>query len=241
MAYAASPGQHSFDRFPRAEVWCWVVNSDHRWFRCYAEVPGAQYNGDPQRRARLPNRNAEPEAHKLQLRDRQVISLSWPIPGGATSASPAHELAHVTNSNESSQDARERVLNALELPGQVLDYHFAMQGVAELLFKRRRAEPQFLAFAEWLCWLDMNLVQANEASFRLTNDAPQLINVLAFDLLLDLYEREGFLLEAASLAERFARYLREDTVMSLRKRVAGLHSEYDQIGVTPGTSPGVML
>lgn len=204
------------------------MTDDHRWFRCYAEVPGAQYKGDPQRRAGLPNCKVRPEVHKLQLHGRQVIALSWPIPGGSTSSSPAHDLAHSNTANESSQEARERVLNALELPGEVLDYHFAIQGVAELLFKRRRAEPQFLSFAEWLYWLDVNLLQANEVSFRLSPDAPGLINVLAFERLLELYQHEGFLLEAASLAERFARYLPEDTLTSVRERVMNLHSEFER-------------
>jgi hypothetical protein len=120
------------------------------------------------------------------------------------------------------------VLSALELPGQVSDYHFAMQGVAEFLYKRRRSEPGHLPFVEWLYSFDALLVEAHEADFRLTPEKSEYVNVLAFDFLVDINRREGRLNDALALARRFARFrAARDTVSELEARVAQMSAEYE--------------
>jgi hypothetical protein len=197
------------------------------WFRRFADVPSVGYPGDLQRRARLRDRDAVPEVHELDFDGERTVSLMWNTPDGSTSASPVHSLAFGDFRNESSEQARERVLSALELPGEIMDYHFAIQHVAELLYKRRRAEPQHLAFVEWLAWFDARLVEAHEPLFRISPESDEYLAVFAIDFIARLYEREGYLREALAFAERFARFRpRLDTVSELRARVAQLEAEH---------------
>lgn len=197
------------------------------WYRCFAEVPGIGYPGDPQRRARLPQRDAVPELHEFDFDGKRTVSLSWSNPGGSSSASPVHGLTFGDFENESSSEVRERVLSALELPGEPMDYHFAMQHAAELLYKRRRTEPAFLPFVEWLAWFDVRLLETHEALFRISEDSPDYLSVFALDFLVDLHQREGYLHEALALAERFVRFRpRDPTLAKLRERVTLLRTEH---------------
>lgn len=108
-----------------------------------------------------------------------------------------------------------------------MHYHFAVQGVAQLLFDRRRAEPQNLAFVEWLAWLDVRLVEAHERLFRSGPDSAEYLSVFAIDFLIDLHIREGFLREALAVSERFAHFRkRVDELAKLRARVALLGAEH---------------
>lgn len=185
------------------------------------------YQGDPARGSRLAERDAVPEVHEFEFDGRRRISLFWPTREGGSSASPVHRLAFENSRDEPSAKARERVLSALELPGELMDYHFAIQGVAELLYKRRRSEPQHLAFVEWLAWIDATLVEAYEEHFRVSPDTTDYLSVFALDFLVELHEREGFLVEALALAERFRRFSRRDGhVDQLAARVAGLRAEH---------------
>jgi hypothetical protein len=195
------------------------------WFRCFAEVPGVAYTGDPQRRARLPDAKATPEVHTFDFEGRRSVSLSWTTRAGSSSASPVHSIAFGDHGDESSAAARERVLNALELPGEILDYHFAIQGVAQALHKRRRAEPEVLPFVEWLCWLDARLASAHERYFRITPEGDEYLRIFAFGFLVDLHTTEGYLHEGLAMAEQFARFMPAE-LSELRARVGRLREEH---------------
>jgi hypothetical protein len=59
---------------------------------------------------------------------------------------------------------------------------------------------------EWLCWLDVRLLEVHPEIMWLGDDRSQgLIRVLAFDRLLDMYATEGFAPEAAETAARIAK------------------------------------
>jgi len=196
------------------------------WFRRFADVPGIGYQGDLQRRSRLADRDLVPEVHEFDFDGRNSVSLMWTTRRGSSSASPAHELAFGDFGNESSAQVRERVLDALELPGEAMDYHFAMQGAAELLFKRRRTEPSYLPFVEWLAWFDARLVETHEALFRISEDGSEYVSVFALGFLVDLHEREGYLHDALALAQRFARFRPRVDLSELRGRVELLRTEH---------------
>jgi hypothetical protein len=199
-----------------------------RWFRCFSEVPGVGYPGDPQRRARLRDHDAIPRVTEHLFDGERITSLTWASNDGSTSSSPVHRLAFAEAKNESSLKARERVLSALELPGEIMDYHFAMQGVIETLYKRRREEPANLAFVEWLAWFDARLVELNESEFRISPTSDEYLRVIWIDLLIDLHVRESYLHEGLALAERFARFqARADRVGELKERVARLRAEHE--------------
>jgi hypothetical protein len=196
------------------------------WFRCFAELPDIGYPGDTKRRSKLSDHKAVPDVHEFDHGGERVTSLTWKTRDGSGSASPVHHLAFADFKNESSEHARERVLSALELPGEVLDYHFAIQGVAELLYRRRRTEPGQLAFVEWLAQLDARLVETQESSFRISPDRDEYFRVFALDFLVELNEREGRIREALAFAERFARFRPNvDTTSRLRARVEQLRGE----------------
>lgn len=203
------------------------MHRDARWFRCFAEVPNVGYASDPQRRARLAARNATPTVERFRFERKEHVSLMWPSPSGGTSASPAHDLAHSYDREEASNTARERVLDALELPGQIMDYHFAMQGVGDLLHKRRRAEPWLFSFVEWLAWFDARLLESHRELFRIGDKADDgYLSVFSVGFLVDVHEDEGCVHEALALAERFAWYQPADVVERLRARAAGMLAEH---------------
>jgi hypothetical protein len=108
-----------------------------------------------------------------------------------------------------------------------MDYHFAIQGAVAVLYKRRRTEPQYLSFVEELAWLDVRLVEAHASHFRLSPEKEEYFRIVAFDFLVDLYEREGYLHEALAAANRFARFRPgTETLSALRTRVALLRAEH---------------
>ncbi|HEU4407789.1 MAG TPA: hypothetical protein VFS43_21170 [Polyangiaceae bacterium] len=206
-----------------------MTNGRVLWFRCFADVPGVGYPGDPQRRSRLPERDFVPELDRRISRREREPSLRWPASDDEyPSGSPVYRLASELDPAESSAQVRERVLSALELPGEVKDYHFALQGAAELLYKRRRQEPENLAFVEWLAWFNVRLVEAYHELFLTSHQGQTYyLQVFALGFLLKLHEREGYWHEALALAERFSRFRPHfDTPTELRARVAQLRAEH---------------
>ena len=204
------------------------MRNDERWYRRFAEVPGLRYEGDLRLRSRLRARDAVPEVSRFDFDGQSSVSLMWPmIGGGSTGASPAHELAF-GGWDDPSDKIRERILSALELPGILSDYHFAIQSASEALWRRRREEPGQLAFVEWLCWWDVALIEAHPYVIEFEQDGKKrYFAVHAFDRIVGLYEREGFLHEALAAAERFAPFRPNiDTVSELRARVAKLREEH---------------
>lgn len=188
------------------------------WFKSLSEVPGAAYQGNADLRARLPERNVTPTVEKF---DRETL-LMWP-----DGSSPVHKMWTSLDADASTPLLREQVLIALELPGELLDYHFVIQNTAGALWRRRRREPEQIAMAEWLWWVDARLIEAHPSMIRISDEKPDVFSVNAFDQLVDLYETEGLLREALAAAERFHRLSpRQDVVASLRERLANLEAEH---------------
>lgn len=202
------------------------------WFRRLADVPGVGYEGSPGiDRSRLAGHDAVPKVHVYTFDGKRQESLWWPAKGGGTSASPVHQLAFQTQTEESAQAILRRIHRALELPGEAKDYHFAIQGCIEALWARRRAEPDLLPEIERLCRLNIRLLESRPqiAVFE-QNGERTYLRALAFEHLISLYEREGFLHEALDVAERAARLGQgEARLQDLRERIARLEAE-DVVG-----------
>jgi hypothetical protein len=136
---------------------------------------------------------------------------------------------------KSTQAMLQRVYEALELPGEATDYHFIMQIFIEALWKsRQRAQDALpLEHLEQLCWLDIQLIEAkSEAITYDQNGTQQYFSVAAFDHLIRLYEREGFLHEAFEVAQRAAKFYPEiKSYDQLRQRLTRLEAE-DNAGNT---------
>ena len=188
------------------------------WFRSLSEVHGAAYEGNAQLRARLPQRNVAPSVEKF---DRETL-LMWP-----DGSSPVHKIWTSIDTDASTPVLREQVLTALELPGELLDYHFVVQNTAGALWRRRRAEPEQIAMAEWLWWVDIRLIEAHPTMIRIADDKPDVFSVDAFERIVDLYETEGLLRDALAAAERCHRLSpRQEIVSSLRERLANVEAEH---------------
>ena len=112
------------------------------------------------------------------------------------------------------------------MPGEISDYHFAIQQAADELWKRRRDQPAQIGFVEWLSWWDARLVETHPEAFENPPGSGEYLRVPAFERIVGLYEREGFLHEALAAAERFEKF-GGINVADLRARVAQLREEHE--------------
>ncbi len=196
------------------------------WFRRLADIPGVAYDGAGIERRRLKGHDAVPEVHTYERdpdRPGPCETLWW----GSGSASPAHDRAFVDWDAMPTAKVLRSVAEALEVPGEPTDYHFAIQGAATALWNRRRAEPDVLDEVERLCRLDIRLIQARpDAVSDEYRSEGGFYSVTAFKTLISLCEREGALreaLEVASVAERFGQ--QAEKAEELRGRLAVVEAE----------------
>jgi hypothetical protein len=152
--------------------------------------------------------------------------LMWPTAEGTTSASPAHRLAFSLASEQSSVGIRVDALAALELPGQPMDYHFAMQGAADLLWKRRRKSPSTFPSSSGSAGSTSASSRSIPEWFKIAPSRDEYLAISAFQRLVGVYEVEGFLRDALAAAERFARFRPSVDLTDLRTRVARLDAEH---------------
>lgn len=186
-----------------------------KWFPRFGDIPGVTYTTPPGiDRHRLHGADARPEVVRYAADGE---GLSWPRQEGSTSASPAHERAFGSDLSQLSTTAViSHLSETLELPGEATDYHFAIQGVLEALWRRRRTEPAVLTHVEHLAWLDIDLIRARPIYYR----------ILAFQYLITLYEREGAWRDALDVAELSVHFGQQQPKRDeLADRVAALDAE----------------
>jgi hypothetical protein len=204
------------------------------------EIPGLDFEPPtPVDRTRLKHADAVPRVRSFEIEGRVRESLSWDYPEGddedgtiSTSASPAHSFAYgYEDEGVPTATLLTRLWEALEQPGEPSDYHFAIQGIAAALWRRRLDDPHALPWHEYLNWLDIRLVRAFPDAVRdeYAEEHPgrsQFYSVTAFRSLVDLYSREGFLHEALAVA-RIAREFEQgdEAVAELEERLALLRVE----------------
>jgi hypothetical protein len=126
----------------------------------------------------------------------------WDIAGNVSSSSPARN--HRGDPWHLPVDDLTRNLHeTLELPGEPSDYHFAIQGCSQALWKAGRKDPTHDSLIEELCWLDIRLVDAcpEAASFGEKEGKHQFAAILGFNILVELHERRDRVEEALSVAE----------------------------------------
>jgi len=209
-----------------------------QWFKRMGDIPGVRY--DPPvavDRSKLRGHDAVARVERYEFDGRITESLRWESADAGDddfggSGSPAHAIAFGGLDNElATRTLLKRLWEGLELPGQASDYHFAVQGVAGSLRSRRAREPEVLKWVEYLCLLDIRLIQACPEA--VTDDIADLYarhrrfySVLSFQSLIDLYTREGFLAEAldvACIAQTFEQ--ERAPVAELEERLAALRAE----------------
>lgn len=186
-------------------------NKEAVWYKRLADIPRARYSGEPERRKRLANANVTPSVQRFDFDGRQHVSLMWKTRDGESSASPVHEQAFRDHGNETPEATRERVLDTLELPGTPSDYHFLLQGAHDRLWDQRRERPDQYPMIEWLCELDLRLLEAHPETLWIGDDAESgLIRIVGFDRLLSLYATEGFETEMIHVAARISKLTGKD-------------------------------
>lgn len=205
----------------------------YTWYKRLSDVPGIGYSTPTGvDRSRLRRADAKPSLEEFRFEGRAVVSATWP---GGGSRSPAGE--HMDLGGEHSLTALlQRLSEALELPGTASDYHFAIMGVYQALYSRRREQLNALAAVERLCWLDISLIERCPADPGSDFDLRE-VGQPAFTQLMSLYQREGFLVDAVTVAERAAGFVRpspnradpydpkqhfQDQAAELRQRIAAV-------------------
>lgn len=154
------------------------------------------------------------------------------------SASPAtqHSVRRVgrrqpDQTSPTAQELLQELFKTLELPGELNDYHSAISISCSSLWSHRRDAPWVSPAIERFCLLEIRLLEvfpnfrqdAHPDSYT-DNVAP--LRYAAFDNLVRLYEREGYLLEAMDVAERAKRMGQGDELADqLRERVEALRAE----------------
>ncbi len=204
-----------------------------QWYRRLAEVPGVQYPGSPGiDRTRLLGYTLKPEIYRHNFNGRRSEQLSWPdINGyGSSSASPAWNWSRQLQEEDiSPKDLLHRLHEALELPGTSSDYHFAIQICCERLWQYRGDESWVLKEIERLCWLDILLLEATPDTLllQMQDGSSTYAHSLAFERLIRLYERNGYLAEAIDVAQRATRFHADDSIVKpLQERLVRLEAEY---------------
>jgi hypothetical protein len=200
------------------------------WFRRLADIQDVAYAGAPGvNRNELPGHDIVPKLSVYTLDGKRRETLMWPTANGQTGSSPAALHARVVASPQLSDPSPVllcRLHEALELPGTTADYHFAIQGCVQELWKRRRTEPHLLPDVERLCWLDIRLIEAQPNTIAFEREGgTSFVNVLAFGYLIELYSREGFLNEALEVAQRGVRLHQTTAEAELRKLAIRLEAE----------------
>lgn len=194
------------------------------WFRRFADIPGLTYAPTkPVARTTIPGHDATPTIESYTADGKRHTSLTWQLPNGTTSASPASQHKPA---DDSTAALLRNIDETLELPGEPSDYHFALQHVIGTLWDRH--EPHTLADIERLCWANINLIEAapKAVQFEDAEGKRSFVGVRAFFILMRIYEREGFLTEAIKVAELARRFGQgDDDLKELRERLATLESD----------------
>lgn len=198
------------------------------WFRRFGDIAGVSFTKDPSLDpSKLVGYAAVPEQNSYDLGGEHHEYLMWSYGDSMGSGSPAHGRAFSDRANDTSAAVLQNCMEGLELPGEASDYHFLISGAASELWSRRRAEPEVIAEVERLCWLDLQLVEARPDCVTIDQgEGSRFLGIPAFDMLINLFEREGALYEALDVAERADRFGQGSQQRDeLRQRIAAMENE----------------
>lgn len=189
------------------------------WYPRLAAVPGIAYEGDPRAMAaRLPGKGQRPEV--------EDGALYWKALDGSTSASPASDYRR-TIADAEVEEVVPRTLEAMELPGRLIDYHFALQQCVQRLWQARKEAPSLLPDLEKIALLNIALVEAHSSVVRIGEPADGFVRIVAFGVLVNLYKREGAYHEALEIALRGEHMGQVCGADELQERIAALRAEED--------------
>src|SRR5579875_1510680 len=143
------------------------------WFRNFSAVPGIGYKGNPGLyHPQIPEQALLPKSGSYPMGDTYRNSVSWPMLSGTgiTSASPVQQWTTQPRDGESPAQTRLRQLyEALELPGKLLEYHFAIQVCCSVLSGLHAQAPSSVKDLATVCWLDIGSIEAYPAMSAANN------------------------------------------------------------------------
>lgn len=191
-----------------------------RWFKRLADVPGIDYHSVvPVERECLPGHDTRPLAHG-----------GWPTPGGWAVSSPAWWwMMNYRGEVHTPSHVRQRIAEALELPGYLKDYASAIgMGIGALW--ALRAQAGWVPFeVERLCWLQVRLAEVASKGPEAQADPIDRVSASGAEILVDLYAREGYLREAIEAADRIVRVGQPYPQLDdLRARLSRVEAEHDR-------------
>lgn len=194
------------------------------WFKRLGDVPGIEYSPPSGTRA-LKAAAAVP--HVSYTSEHGDQTLTWTLPSGEEGDSPVRERTYSVDFGEfDTAKVLRHLAGTLELPGEPVDYHFALQGAISTLWGRRRTEPEVFAEVERLGLLDIGLIEAFPVVAEVGYGREGYLRILAFGHLVTIYEREGAWAEALRIATIAAGFEQlEDQRDKLVERIAQLESE----------------
>lgn len=198
------------------------------WYERLAAVPGVAYSTPPGvYRPDLPARFLKPKLDVFTFDSKRHESLSWPTDDGSTSASPAQRwLPESDSRNPPPALILKRVYEQLELPGVASDYHFALLQAYEALAPHARRNPDLHEQIERLCLIDIALLEQQPDIVRDEFDPNRPpYRVPAYERLIYLYERNGLLDDALSIARRAAAAGHDGEVERLEELLAAIRAE----------------
>lgn len=199
-----------------------------KWFRRLAEVPGISYQSpSSMERSALKGHDWSPTLYTFEFDGREQSRYGGPsLERYRTSASPVHQRTHGSGEERTSKEELRWLEQTLEVPGEPSDYHFAIMKSYKRLFDMRALTPEVLHEVERLCWLDLELVEAQPQIVEY--EPGKHIRVPAYYYLIRLYEGEGYLAEALEVAERGLNYSHQDDLEPVVER---LRAELDEFEV----------
>ncbi len=173
------------------------------WFERMAHIPGLGFRGSPGiDRARLPGVGLTPSSQTTF----GMLMWSGLTSGQRTSRSPAMEHIPADPAGLELAELLRVTWESLELPGEPIAYHFALQTAVGALWERRGREPEGLTALETFALWDLRLIEVEPAAGSVIRaDEGLALHLSSADLLIRLFEREGALREALDIARRVER------------------------------------
>ena len=205
---------------------------DTQWFARFGDIRGVEYVGRPEiDRSKLPGFASTPSVRVVEFDGKRRESLEWPglEPSTySTGRAPASEW--MDRSTDRKLPLMVQILHeALELPGQPADYHFAIQGCCDVLWNHRDEEPWILVEIENLCLLDIQLIEScpEAITFESVDNPGHYAYVKAFEFLIKMYVQEEYLQDALDVGRKAMVFHQQPVaVEKLAERLSNANAEH---------------
>jgi hypothetical protein len=185
---------------------------DLEWFRTLAAVPGVQWSPPDQVAVEPAWAEARPVVEELGGDERNYTFVEWVDEGGKRLpdemgyGSPAQAVASRVYESENTAEVLRMISTALSLPGTRRDYFDAIDRATAALSRLDDENPTRGTWIEYFCRLAISLLRAGVEKTLIPfgtepHERGRYLSAAArpYQTLVALYQREGFLREAAAV------------------------------------------